>query len=115
MLAFCGVGILPITEAQSNRPPAKLVVTSESVTLHDGGFYPASITRKSGKFMLIVRNVSRTREASLRVSRNNQRVLDAAVKRETAEWAGVVDLPAGVYKVTDTANPEREFTLTITN
>ena len=55
-------------------------IEAEVVSLRDGGFFPSTITRPHGKFLLVVKNRSHASEIILGVTRHDGTVIAAAEK-----------------------------------
>ncbi len=87
----------------------------ELVTVGRHGFEPAEITRPKGTFLLAVDNRSGLKEIDLQISRESgQREREMKVHRRKPDWRGLIDLPPGRYKLTESGNPDWACRITIT-
>lgn len=100
--------------AQSGSPNREPLAV-ELIILRPHGFEPREITRRLGRFMLVVNNRSGLKEMSLRLLRDTGNHLhEERVPRESLNWKKPVDLPPGHYILTDTNHPEWNCSITIT-
>lgn len=106
----------------SQRAPATRVdekVEVELITLRRFGFEPATITRSSKGFMLMLNNHSN--QPALAVSLNQLQGAGPAVKvRETSlirgqtNWTTYLNLAPGTYELTEASHPEWRCRIMVT-
>lgn len=80
-------------------------IEAEVVFLRDSGFFPNTIQRKPGKFLLIVKNRSHASEISIGVASHSQQVLVAPTNAVASSHNFTLNLVAGDYAVTDANHP----------
>jgi hypothetical protein len=79
------------------------------LTVTDGGFEPAQVNRRPGKFLLTAddRRGDKSQRLTLRLSREDGgQVRDIEVPREATDWAEEMDLPAGKYVLAVVGRPD---------
>lgn len=93
----------------------RVKVETEIITLRAEGFEPASITRPQGTFFLLLDNRSGLTEIQINVDREaGSRIRQVSIPRENSDWSDGLDLPPGVYQLTEAAHPEWGCKITIT-
>lgn len=87
---------------------------SEAVTIRPWGFEPQEINRPAGRFFLVVINRSGSLDADIRLNRvvgNNQQLVP--LLRGNKGWRQEVDLPPGVYVLTEVNHEDWSCRITI--
>ncbi len=84
---------------------AQQKIQAEVVTLRDGGFSPAQISRPAGQFLLVVKNRSHAAKVSLGIT-----ALDLSTVAPVQDFLGVgkdymLTLTASTYVLKDSAHP----------
>lgn len=90
---------------QSQTAPNVGKVEVELVTLRDGGFYPSTITRSAGKFLLIVKNRSHSHQVQYGVTRSDAAVVAPVETVIAISRDYILDLPAGTYLLRESSHP----------
>jgi hypothetical protein len=91
-------------EARSNPTPTRL--DSVLITINQGGFYPAALSRPKGKFFLLVENRSEVREVDLRLDRvTGNRLREVKAPSGQLDWTELLDLNPGEYRLTEAKHP----------
>jgi hypothetical protein len=90
-------------QAQQTISQSKL--EAELVILRDGGFYPPTITRPAGNFILLVKNRSHANQVQLSLTRSDASVIAASEQVNDINKAYVLVLTAGTYTLQDSAHP----------
>lgn len=90
-------------------------LTVEMISVGPDGFQPAMLTRPSGRFLLGMNNGSGVEELTFQLMREDGTLIqEARVNRKQPNWRGLVNLPAGPYRLTETRNPEWVCRIVIT-
>lgn len=106
-----GVGSRSVPRTAAER----VKVETEIITLRPEGFEPSSITRPQGTFFLLLDN--RTGLAGIQINLDGEAgspMRQVNIPRENSDWSDGLDLPPGVYLVTEAAHPEWSCKITIT-
>lgn len=91
-------------------------IAREIVVIRPWGFEPSSLRRPAGRFVLDVRNASGLRHVSLKLDNAvGPRVKETQMRREKPDWRSVLDLPPGVYFLTEGGHPKWRYRLEITD
>lgn len=98
------VGLLRGQQVAPVTSQAKIQV--EVVTLRDGGFYPSTLIRPAGNFLLVVKNRSHATEVELGIARSDATVVVAAEQVITINRDYILDLPGGTYTLRDSSHPK---------
>jgi hypothetical protein len=85
--------------------PAQGKMEAELVTIRDGGFVPARVTRPAGPFLLVVKNRTRESEVDLSLVRQDGTVINAIEKVTAVDRDYMLTLPASTYVLKDSAHP----------
>jgi hypothetical protein len=105
----------PPNAASTSQPQTPRLSTVELLTVKPTGFDPAEITVPHQSFLLAIENRSGLDELSFRFDREVGPTLrDVRVRPKRTSWTGIVDLPPGKYKLTETNHPNWSCTITIT-
>ena len=131
LLAIAGVtaviglpGRLPAVGADASSATGTGVIRSRpqeseevlQLVISDGGFEPAQITRRPGKFLLTAddRRGDKSQRLTLRLSREGGELLrEIDVPEEATDWAEEIDLPAGRYLVGEVSHPGWSFSIVV--
>jgi hypothetical protein len=82
-------------------------LTVEMISVGPDGFQPTKLTRPSGRFLLAINNRSGLKELKFQLIRENGTVVqEARVDPKQPNWRGLVNLPAGTYRLTETSHME---------
>ena len=79
------------------------------LVIGDGGFEPAQVTRRAGKFLLTAddRRGDKSQALKLKLSRDGgEQLRDIEVPTGVVDWAEELDLPEGRYVLTEVSHPE---------
>jgi hypothetical protein len=99
--------------ARAKPTPTRL--DSVLITINRRGFEPAALSRPKGKFFLLVENRSGLREVDLRLDRvAGNRLHEVKVPREQLDWAELLDLNPGEYRLTEAGRSDWACRITIT-
>ena len=94
----------PVTQRNFNRHHD---MTVEMISVGPEGFEPTSLTRPSGRFLLAINNRSGLDELSIQLIREDGKLMQQArVNRKRPKWRSIVNLPAGVYRLTETTQAD---------
>jgi hypothetical protein len=103
---------------RATSPPAITTredVEAELITIRPTGFEPEEIMRPAGRFLLAFDNESGLRDLVFRLEREGgERIVEMRPKRKS-DVGGVMDLPPGLYLVTEANHPEWVFRLRLTS
>jgi hypothetical protein len=109
VLAFC----LAYTAGAQNGK-SKPRIEGEVVSIGRGGFFPQSITRRPGPFLLVVSNRTRIQDLTLRLDEQaGQRLREISLRNQGGTWREALNLGSGVYVLSETHNPGWKCTITI--
>lgn len=87
----------------------------ELITLRPSGFEPVEITRPAGRFLLTVTKRNLPEEVTLHLERERGGPLQEFRKgRDRKHHRGLVDLPPGIYVLTEAGHPDWVCRITIT-
>ena len=78
------------------------------LVIGDGGFEPAQVTRRPGKFLLTAddRRSDRSQRLTLRLSREGgEQLRDIEVPAGVTDWAEEIEVPVGRYVVGEVNHP----------
>jgi len=90
-------------------------MTVEMVSVGPDGFQPTSLTRPSGRFLLAINNRSGLKELTLQLSREDGTLMqEVRVNPKQPNWRGLVNLPAGAYRLTETSHADWVCRIVIT-
>jgi len=110
LILLCGVAMLPCAHLNGQEK-----IKAEVVFLRDGGFFPNTIQRRPGKFLLIVKHRSSASEISLGIVRSDKKVMIANSKELASSRDFVLELGVGDYTVADSNHPDwTPLTITVT-
>jgi len=103
----------PISPSTANATAEK--VYAQVILLRPHGFEPAEITRRKGKFLMVVLNRGGAWEANYQLDRlAGNKLHEAKVPREKRDWHQVVDLTPGDYVLKETNHPGWICKITVT-
>jgi hypothetical protein len=103
----------PVTPPQTQQNGAAL--KAEIITITPRGFEPMGITRSPGRFILLVENRSHLEEVTFRMDQENgDRLYEIHLPEEQPEWSQVIDLPPGLYVLSEANHSDWLSRLTIT-
>jgi hypothetical protein len=80
---------------------------AEVVSLRNGGFSPAKITRPAGQqFLLVIKNRAGTDQMTLSIAHNNGLSVEASATIKDLDQDYLLNLTAGTYTLTDSSHPK---------
>jgi hypothetical protein len=92
----------------------KARVEAELIQVIRGGFYPGSITRHAGRFLLIVLNTTDTPGLTLRLDRQDgSHIREVLMKDNYRDWSEAFDLAPGTYTLTEANHSSWHCLITI--
>ena len=109
LLALCG----SISRGVNAQPPPARI-EAEVLTITEKYVHPAQITRPVGPFLLVIKNHSSLKHLVVHIkARGGSDVKQASLDEVGGNWDALLDLPAGVYELTEPGNPALRVTLTL--
>lgn len=90
-------------------------IDSLHLTLRATGFEPSEIAGRAGHLLLAVDNMTGSGDVTLRLTHESgARLREGAMPLNKARWREVVNLPPGLYTLTDAEHPDRACRISIT-
>ena len=105
---IAGVGALALVAATGLMGQTKTVqspIEVELVFANDTGFYPQSIERGSGKFLLIVINRSSVSATTIRIATQGLAAVAPTISTTAKSQDFTLDLSPGTYLLSDSSHP----------
>jgi hypothetical protein len=85
------------------------------VTLTRFGFEPTEITRRGGRFFLVIENRSEVRNLTLRLDpEHGNRLIEITQPNDQLDWVEEMKLPPGRYRISTADQPDWSCWLTVT-
>lgn len=111
--------VTPLQQPQKSEADPTTYIPVEEVTLRPHGFYPRTLSRPKGQFLLNICNRAELVEANFTLVRvvgngTKEKVINSKVHQNTLDWSTVLDLNPGTYFLTEDSNPKWSCELTIT-
>lgn len=105
--ALLAAGAASVRGSGCDRPSSQEAEETLQLVIGDGGFEPAQVTRRPGKFLLTAddRRGDKSHSLKLKLSREDGNLLrEIEVPEQATDWAEELDLPAGRYVLTESSH-----------
>ena len=111
--------VVPLQQTPKSEADTTTYIPVEEVTLRPHGFYPRTLSRPKGQFLLNICNRAELVEANFTLVRvvgngTKEKVINSKVPRNVLDWNTTLDLNPGTYLLTEDSNPKWSCELTIT-
>ena len=106
---------IPISGVQTQRDFNRYHdMTVEMISIKPDGFESSKLTRPSGRFLLAINNRSGLKELTFHLIRADGKLMqEARVDSKQPKWRSLVNLPPGMYQLTETTHADWICTIEI--